>query len=74
MILRLGPRASRGSAPSPSKMPYGSRPATLTLSYGRQGVRDSAWGGAQPFQGEPSSRPAAPGCGPEEKNVNICKS
>jgi hypothetical protein len=60
VILRLGPRASRGIRPPPVYIALRFKPATLTALWGR-GVRESLPGGAQPFQVEPGSRPAASG-------------
>ena len=59
MILRLGPRASRGIRPPPVYIALRFKPATLTALWGRGS--GSPPGGAQPFQVEPGSRPAAPG-------------
>ena len=60
VILRLGPRASRGIRPPPVYIALRFKPATLTALWGR-GVRESLPGSAKLFQDEPGSRPAAPG-------------
>ena len=59
VILRLGPRASRGIRPPPVYIALRFKPATLTALWGRGS--GSPPGGAQPFQVEPGSRPAASG-------------
>ena len=59
VILRLGPRASRGIRPPPVYIALRFKPATLTALWGRGS--GSPPGSAQLFQGEPGSRPAAPG-------------
>ena len=43
VILRLGPRASRGIRPPPVYIALRFKPATLTALWGR-GVRIPAWG------------------------------
>ena len=59
MILRLGPRASRGIRPPPVYIALRFKPATLTALWGRGS--GTLPGSAQLFQVEPGSRPAAPG-------------
>ena len=58
LILRLGPRASRGIRPPPVYIALRFKPATLTALWGRGS--GTLHGGAQPFQVGPGSRPAAP--------------
>ena len=59
VILRLGPRASRGIRPPPVYIALRFKPATPTALWGRGS--GSLHGSAKLFQVEPGSRPAAPG-------------
>jgi hypothetical protein len=61
VILRLGPRASRGIRPPPIYIALRFRPATLTALWGRGS--GTLHGSAKLFQVELGSRPAAPGPG-----------